>query len=215
MIMINYLFAKQGCPLPPFGTGVFYEYILAANGVFIRSKRNSLEAMIPVMDRPYRPVRGLEELEPYVRLDRKVPAELVGWALEQANQTLPNEVLFWLLPLSDGWRIHKPTQIATPGSVIPADKHDPIGAQAVIDLHSHAYARPFFSTDDDRDETGFRIYAVLGRIEQAVWIQARVGIFGNTWPIDPAMYFDLPEKMYPIRSVYEELISEEFDETQS
>jgi PRTRC genetic system protein A len=144
-----------------------------------------------------------------------VPAELVGWALEQANQTLPNEVLFWLLPLSDGWRIHKPTQIATPGSVIPADKHDPIGAQAVIDLHSHAYARPFFSTDDDRDETGFRIYAVLGRIEQAVWIQARVGIFGNTWPIDPAMYFDLPEKMYPIRSVYEELISEEFDETQS
>jgi hypothetical protein len=42
-----------------------------------------------------------------------------------------------------------------------------------------------------------------------------VGIFGNTWPIDPAMYFDLPEKMYPIRSVYEELISEEFDETQS
>jgi PRTRC genetic system protein A len=214
MIMINYLFAKQGCPLPPFGTGVFYEYITAANGVFIRSKRNCLEAMIPVMDMPYRPIRGLEELEPYVRLDTKVPAKLVGWALEQSNLALPNEVLFWLLPLSEGWRVHKPTQIATPGSVIPADKHDPIGAQAVIDLHSHGHARPFFSPDDDRDETGFRIYAVLGRIEETVWMQARVGIFGNTWPIDPALYFDLPENVSGIRSAYQELITEEPDETQ-
>jgi len=97
------------------------------------------------MDMLYRPIRGLKELEPYVRLDTKVPAKLVGWALEQSNLALPNEVLFWLLPLNEGWRVHKPTQIATPGSVIPADKHDPIGAQAVIDLHSHGHARPFFS----------------------------------------------------------------------
>jgi hypothetical protein len=81
-------------------------------------------------------------------------------------------------------------------------------------LHSHGHARPFFSPDDDRDETGFRIYAVLGRIEETVWMQARVGIFGNTWPIDPALYFDLPENVSGIRSAYKELITEEPDETQ-
>jgi hypothetical protein len=45
-------------------------------------------------------------------------------------------------------------------------------------------------------------------------MQTRVGIFGNTWPIDPALYFDLPENVSGIRSAYEELIMEEPDETQ-
>jgi hypothetical protein len=56
--------------------------------------------------------------------------------------------------------------------------------------------RPFFSRTDDRDETGFRIYAVIGDINfhsnVPPSIRVRVGVYGHFWPIPAASIFNLP-----------------------
>ena len=50
----------------------------------------------------------------------------------------------------------------------------------VAEFHSHGRMRAFFSATDDRDEQGFRIYGVVGQVDQAApRIALRVGIYGH------------------------------------
>jgi hypothetical protein len=73
------------------------------------------------------------------------------------------------------------------------DKADPLGTKALIDLHSHALLDPFFSRTDNKDEQGFRIFAVIGRVNDKPLILVRVGVYGNYWNIPAEMVFELPE----------------------
>ena len=50
-------------------------------------------------------------------------------------------------------------------SVRPTDPFDREGATAFLDVHSHNNMEPYFSTDDDKDENGFRLYAVFGLLD--------------------------------------------------
>jgi hypothetical protein len=58
---------------------------------------------------------------------------------------------------------------------------------------------PFFSPTDNRDEQGFRIFAVIGKVNEKPEIRVRVGVYGNYWNIPADMVFDLPEE---IRDAY-------------
>ena len=64
--------------------------------------------------------------------------------------------------------------------------YDPNIKNVVAEFHSHGYLRAFFSKTDDRDEQGFRIYGVVGRLDQPKpEAKLRLGIYGNftaiTW----------------------------------
>jgi hypothetical protein len=48
----------------------------------------------------------------------------------------------------------------------------------VLEMHSHGKMKPFFSAQDNKDEQGFRIYAVAGRLNDEPRIRLRVGGYG-------------------------------------
>ena len=185
-----------------------YAYIMAGNGVFLHAKRENLEVLIPVSTAT---IAGLPPLEPFVNMPH-VPAVLLYHILQASKENLPNEILFWFNFDHDRqvWNLDAPLQICRPASVLPVDKNDPLGIQALIDLHSHARLDPFFSRTDNRDEQGFRIFAVIGRVNEKPEILVRVGVYGNYWNIPASMIFELPEE---IRDAYYGKGELDYDET--
>ncbi|MBI4284525.1 MAG: Mov34/MPN/PAD-1 family protein, partial [Chloroflexi bacterium] len=55
----------------------------------------------------------------------------------------------------------------------------------VVDIHSHAGMSAFFSSTDNRDEQGLRLYMVVGRLDTlAPEREMRVGVYGYFSPVD-------------------------------
>ncbi len=194
--LVEYHIITQEEGIPPFQAHL-YDYLFAGNGVFIRSKRQGLEVILPVV---MREIRGLARVEPLVRFTHPpVPEHLVDQMLWCAQGALgeggnPVEILFHLEWRDEGWHLTIPEQEQTATSVVPTD--DSAGssyATALIDLHSHHGMRAFFSATDNRDEQGFRIYAVLGNIFKRPELLVRVGCEGIHWIIPATTVFELPE----------------------
>ena len=187
----------------PDTAGCLYAYILAGNGLFMHARRPGLEALIPVL--PGR-IAGLPVLTPRVHLARRVPAKLLLAALHWSQKSFPNEALFWF-NLEQEWSVYMPAQRRGRGRVVPLDPHDSKGTSALVDLHSHARMSPFFSPADDRDEHGFRLYAVLGNLHRTPTIRVRVGIYSHFYDLPASTVFDLPEGILDIHTAFEKEIS--------
>ena len=205
--LVDYLVARE-VPLPPIQEGRMFEYILAANGVFVRGKRAGLEVMLPVARfGSDSVVRGLARLEPYTRLTYpRVPKRLGEEMLRQARAardvqqdalvgflemltrgrlTFVNssdwiEMLFYLdFDIPSGaWQLIMPEQEQSVAQVVPVDRYDPTHTKALIQAHSHHDFAPMFSSLDDRDQVGFQIYAVLGNLSTQPTLRVRVGLYG-------------------------------------
>ncbi len=189
-MFVNYHFAHSGT-LPPLGP-CLYEYVVAENGLFVRASRPGLQVHIPLGACPD-PLRGLARLEPCVTLAHpRIPATHLEQILERARQAAPREILFYLLP-GPPWKLVIPAQYQSPYRVRPIDPHHPHSAAALIEVHSHHFMSPVFSTTDDQDETGFRLYAVLGSLHRQPALRLRVGVYGHFWEIPAAWAFELPE----------------------
>ena len=66
-------------------------------------------------------------------------------------------------------------------------------AGVVAEFHSHGSSRAFFSATDDRDEQGFRIYGVAGRLDTPrPELSLRVGVYGHFAPLEWSQAFDGP-----------------------
>jgi PRTRC genetic system protein A len=184
---------------PPI-TAPLYEYIFGGNGVFKRARRDLMSATIPVCNVR---ITGLEPVEPefttsFGRVPETMVARILDSATEAARHTL--EALFYLSLQSGEWRLEIPRQIQTYRSVEPCEK----GAgspyeRAIIEIHSHHRLRPVFSPDDDRDETGFRIYGVIGSLNPArdYWpaINLRLGVYGDWWPLQADRILEMPPRL--------------------
>jgi PRTRC genetic system protein A len=205
--LVQHLIVQDDGKLPPI-PDCLYVYIMAGNGLFLFAKRNDLEVLIPISRVT---IAGLPPLEPFVNMPR-VPAVLIQHILQASKENLPNEILCWFNFDHDQqvWNVDAPLQICRPASVFPADKNDPLGIKALIDLHSHARMEPFFSPTDNKDEQGFRIFAVIGKVNEEPLILVRVGVYGNYWNIPADMVFDLPEE---IQDAYYGKGGLEYDET--
>ncbi|RIK32490.1 MAG: hypothetical protein DCC56_01400 [Anaerolineae bacterium] len=166
-----------------------YAYIMAGNGVFVYARRPGLEALIPVVTGN---IAGLPHLIPRINLLKRVPVLMLEQTLYFSQKAFPNELLFWF-NWSVQWSVHLPDQFVTRSSAAPCDQHNPAGTNALIDLHSHARFSPFFSPVDDRDETGFRIYAVIGNLNKVPAISVRVGVYSHYYSIPASTVFELPQ----------------------
>jgi PRTRC genetic system protein A len=187
--LVEHLIVQDNGLLPPI-PDCLYAYILAGNGLFLYAKREKLEVLIPISRAA---IAGLPPLEPFLNMPR-VPATLLHHVLQASKENLPNEILFWL-NFDSGrqvWNLDAPLQICRPASVCPVDKSDPLGVRALIDLHSHALLDPFFSRTDNKDEQGFRIFAVIGRVSEKPLVLVRVGVYGNYWNIPADLVFERP-----------------------
>ena len=63
----------------------------------------------------------------------------------------------------------------------------------VAEFHSHGSSRAFFSTTDNEDEQGFRIYGVAGRLDTPQpELNLRVGVYGHFAPLCWSQVFGGP-----------------------
>ncbi len=199
MNLVEYRIAQPGMPLPPIGAPL-YEYVMAGNGIFIRGARREFEAQFCIAPCV---VRGLEELEPSLGLHApRVPGEIVQEMLDRARgardeEGQPCEIVFHLgLDDSGVWRCHVPDQTQAPARAKPTDDSPTSSyARACIEAHSHVDMDAWFSSMDDRDEVGVRIYAILGCINAAPEIRVRVGMYGYRQEVPASWVFDLPPKI--------------------
>lgn len=184
-------------PLSPQRIGALFDYVLASDGVYIHAVRPELEVCFKIESFSF---RGVEQVTPLFdfRLPR-IPESFVASMIRDANVWAEQglETLFhlcWsdLAPMDDGWVGYEPEQHRSAGSCKPvADggSHE----RAIVEIHSHHSMWAKFSETDDKDETGFRLYAVIGGLPDAPEIRVRVGVYGYFWEIPAKFVMDLPE----------------------
>lgn len=196
-------------PLPPMSLDApyFLEYILAGNGLFVRSARREMEACFPVVLCTVG--GGLPPLRPYLRLNGpRVPANLLTEMISHSRQAIlqfaGNIEQLYFLHLNDGrWSLVIPPQAATAMSVrATLDPFDPAYRNALLESHSHHHMGAFWSGDDDLEEIGkFRIFAVLGRIGESPEIAVRVGMWAYFFDFPASAVFELPDG---VRDVFDQ-----------
>lgn len=208
----QYHLALPGEPLPPVDETKMLDYVVAANGVYVRSRRPGLEVCLPVSFN-LQPIRGLAEIDSYAQWGfPRVPQKLVKRMLEESRSVCfvsPTEALFYLhfgsvdytgvkFALQDNWYVVMPEQEASEEFVIPtvAALNAGAGKGAMIELHSHHSMEAKFSPDDNADESqGFRIYSLIGTIFDKPTIRTRVGLFGHFFDYPASEFFELPEEL--------------------
>ena len=89
-----------------------------------------------------------------------IPAHLFELGLRWFQDAPDTERLFAVRWDGRTYRLVVPEQEGTATRL----KYTP-PAGVVAEFHSHGSSRSFFSATDDRDEQGFRIYGVAGRLE--------------------------------------------------
>jgi PRTRC genetic system protein A len=182
-------------PLPP-SDALFYQYVIAQNGVFVRAENDFASACIRVarLTDETSPLRGLQPLDGWVRLKiPRIPLALLEAAIADAQAATAAghlvETLNYITWGDGRYRLVKPgDQQANPSAV--TSEAVELGQPIVMDLHSHGTMAPFFSAADNRDETRFRFYGVLGRLPVAPTWRFRLGIYGHWLEIDRNVLFD-------------------------
>jgi len=162
--------------------GLYYDYILSGNGVWIEAEGNLLAARVPVV---HGQIRGLAPVEPVVVLRYGlIPQHLFDLALSVMLADITKE-RYVGVSWNDGYHIYTPEQEGTGGGVEYA-----VGDSIVLDLHSHGAMTPWFSTTDNKDEQGFKLFGVCGKLDKHPEIRLRVGVFGYHHPVSWGEVFE-------------------------
>ncbi|GAI89323.1 unnamed protein product [marine sediment metagenome] len=127
-------------------SGLYYNYILGSNGIFIEAESSLVTARIPVADCE---VRGLAPVETKITLTYgSIPQRFFDLALD-AFLSEPDKEQYVAVIGSNGYHFYVPVQEKNCNSVVYE-----VGEAVVLDLHSHGQMRASFSGQDDKDETG-------------------------------------------------------------
>ena len=179
--------------------GVGYDYVLGRGGVYVQSRSAHLTARIPIAPGS---VRGLAPVAEKVQLAHgPIPARLFEVGLDWFQDALDTERFFAVGWDGDAYRLVVPPQAGTASSLA---YRPPAGV--VAEFHSHGGSRAFFSETDNRDEQGFRIYGVVGRLDTPQpELSLRVGVYGHFAPVSWPQVFDGPNP--GLRLVGEEPVS--------
>lgn len=151
--------------------GLFYDYVLAGNGLYVRASSPQLRATVSVAPAT---VRGLAPLEEMIELPKgKIPARLYELALSVFAAS-PTKERYLAVAWEDGYKIRDPVQeghgTGVTYEVIPG---------TVLDIHSHGTMHAWFSGQDNTDEQALRLYMVVGRLDTLIpEFDLRVGVYG-------------------------------------
>lgn len=167
-------------------SGKAYTYLMAGNGIFKYAESRHLAACVPVATGT---VAGLPYLSPFAALRvPRLPLRVLQNVLVDARmkaQAKPIEQMYHAM--ADG-RVVIPEQEATAAHLSYKGGDHP---GILLDLHSHCEMRACFSSTDNRDEQGFRLYGVIGTIFTCPNIVLRVGVYGDFWPVPLATVFEV------------------------
>ena len=167
--------------------GIGYDYVLGSGGVYVQSQGANLTARVLVAPGT---VRGLAPVAEKVQLTHgPIPAGLFEAGLRWFQDAPDTERFFAVRWDGQGYRLVVPPQV---GTATRLAYQPPAGV--VAEFHSHGGSRAFFSATDDRDEQGFRIYGVVGRLDAPLpELRLRVGVYGHFAPLDWPQVFDGPQ----------------------
>jgi PRTRC genetic system protein A len=197
--LIGYRIDREETDTLPSIEGGLFDYALAGDGLYLHAEREHLEVFFPIASAS---VRGLPDRFPLFdfRLPR-VPADLLERFLTDAVhfgkhglETLAHITWSPVYPWNDGWDLETPRQTRSFSNCRPLD--DGPGSsyeRAIIEIHSHHSMAARFSPTDDQDETGFRLYGVVGRLDSEPEIRFRVGVYGYFWEVPSSWVLELPE----------------------
>ena len=166
--------------------GIGYDYVLGAGGVYVQSESAHLTARVMVAPCE---VRGLAPVAEKVELSHgPIPARLFELGLRWFQDDPDTERFFAVRWDGRSYRLVVPPQAGTATSLAYVPP-----AGVVAEFHSHGSSRAFFSATDDRDEQGFRIYGVAGRLDATLpELSLRVGVYGHFAPVGWSQVFDGP-----------------------
>jgi len=163
--------------------GLYYNYILAANGLFIEAESPFITARVPVA---YCEIRGLGKLEPRVSLTYgSIPHRFWDLALDTFLAE-PHKERYVAVTAKAGYHFYVPVQDQKEAEVVYQ-----VGESVVLELHSHAHMGAFFSLKDNTDEQGFKLFAVVGKLNTvAPVVRFRVGVYGYFMELEWKDVFD-------------------------
>ena len=167
--------------------GIGFDYVLGSGGVYVQSESAHLVARVLVA--PCK-VRGLAPVAEKVSLSHgPIPAQLFEVGLRWFQQAPDTERFFAVRWDGQAYRLVVPEQAGTATSLA----YRPPPAGVVAEFHSHGSLAAFFSATDDKDEQGFRVYGVAGRLDTAESeLALRVGVYGHFAPLAWSQVFDGP-----------------------
>ena len=182
MKKVGYLFNTEASPVGE--RGIFYDYILASNGVFVRAENHLIKATVAVSEAS---IRGLQPLQEKVELRHgRIPRHIYDLALS-ALMVNPRLELLVEVVWDEGYHLKAPPQEAGECSI----NYQPL-PDTVLEFHSHGLMGGFFSMTDNRDEQGLCIYAVAGKLDRLIPdVNMRVGVYGYFAPVKLSEVFDV------------------------
>ena len=169
------------------GEGIGYDYVLGSGGVYVQSRSAHVTARVLVAPCT---VRGLAPVTEKLALSHgPIPASLFELGLRWFQDDPDTERLFAVRWDGAAYRLVVPPQVGASASLAYLPP-----AGVVAEFHSHGGARAFFSATDDRDEQGFRVYGVVGRLDAPLpELRLRVGVYGHFAPVEWSQVFGDPQ----------------------
>ena len=179
--------------------GVGFDYVLGAGGIYVQAQSAHLVARVLVA---LGFVRGLAPVTEKLTLAHgPIPAYLFELGLRWFQETPDTERFFAVRWDGNAYRVVVPEQAGTAASLTYRPPPD-----VVAEFHSHGKGRAFFSKTDDKDEQGFRIYGVVGRLDTPEReLSLRVGVYGHFAPVQWSQVFGGPNPS--VRLMGEEAVS--------
>jgi len=158
-------------------TGLFYDYILAQNGVFVRAQNPLIKATVCISPAE---IKGLLPLEEQIELTHgKIPRRLYDLSVSVLMAGSDREQ-YLAVTWENEYRLRMPWQERNGFSV----RYESLPS-SVMDIHSHGHMKAFFSSTDDNDEQGLRLYMVVGRLDTLLpEVEIRLGVYGYFAPIE-------------------------------
>jgi len=173
----GYVVARGG---PPDPRGLIADIVLDGAGLYLAAGTPNLSIRVRLASAN---VPGLEIVPMGISLARgRIDGSLWELIVERARAAMPSEVLLaivarepaegeLLVGATGPYTLVEPQldefgtgdwrpQEASGCGVRATPVHD-----AIVEIHSHHAMRAYFSATDDRDETGRRIYGVVGRLD--------------------------------------------------
>ena len=168
MKLVGYLVNYPGCISGD--RGLYYDYIMASNGVFIQVDSPLIAARIPIAKCD---IRGLAALKTKVSLTYgSIPQRFFDLVLNLFLADISTE--HYVAIVGDrGYHFYIPVQDKSAGGVVYE-----VGTSVVLEMHSHGQMNARFSPIDNKDETGLKLYGVIGRLDAVPVVKLRIGAYG-------------------------------------
>lgn len=185
---------------------VMFEYLLAADGLFVRAKRREFSVCLPLCRVR---VRGLPAVKSKIiwhkpQIPSSVWQEILSDARMRCDFSNFKEdvfVVFWNEKNAE-WKWKRISRDRQRASTIADDSLEEYG-EACIELHTHPDGAIHFSRADDEDEKGkFRIFGILTDIHSNLpKIRFRCGVYDHFIQIPADFVSEIPSGFIDLNKV--------------